>query len=67
MKQVAAKMEVELEPAVKTLKQRYPAYAATETQFFQHWNECALEKLRYIRDESNGEVTGYAELGCVFR
>jgi hypothetical protein len=67
MKQIAAAMEPGLEGAVKTLKQLYPAYAATETQFFRDWNECALEKLRYIRDEPNGEVRRYEQYSYIFQ
>ena len=43
---------------------RYSSPANPET--FKIWNECALEKLRFIRDEPNGKVPGYENATGVF-
>jgi hypothetical protein len=67
MKQVAYHMEPGLEAAVKTLKTLYPAYAATETGLYKDWNECALEKLVFIRDLPNAQVNNYQQYNYIFR
>jgi hypothetical protein len=59
-------MHQDLKRAVGILRINYPAFAATETGFYRKWNECALEKLVYIRDQPNGQVPGYEKYSYIF-
>jgi hypothetical protein len=66
MKKVAYDMEPTLEAAISVIKKLYPAYFAAESDLYRRWNSCALEKLRYLRDEPNGEVAQYEKYKYIF-
>ncbi|WP_375414580.1 hypothetical protein [uncultured Bradyrhizobium sp.] len=66
MKYIALQMEPGLEGAVATLKKLYPAFSIHEQRLFRDWDECAIEKLVFIRDLPNREVKGYEQFSYIF-
>jgi len=59
MQAAAASMERPLEAAVANVRKLYPAFVGRERVAFDKWNACALEKLRFIRDDPMHSVPGY--------
>lgn len=66
MKYIALQIEPGLEGAVSTLKKLYPAFSINEQRLFRDWDECAVEKLVFIRDLPNKEVKGYERYSDIF-
>jgi hypothetical protein len=56
----AQKAQAPLATAVKYLKKYYPAFLGNEQVLFDAWDECANERLLFIRDQPLGRVKGYA-------
>ena len=48
-----------LATAVKYLKKYYPNFLENEQVAFNAWDECANEKLLFLRDQPLGKVNGY--------
>jgi hypothetical protein len=55
----AQQAQAPLALAVKYLTKYYPAFLENEQVLFQAWDECANEKLLFIRDQPLGLVKGY--------
>lgn len=55
----AQQAQAPLSLAVKYLNKYYPAFLENEQVLFQAWDECANEKLVFIRDQPLGLVKGY--------
>jgi hypothetical protein len=66
MKYIALQIEPGLESAVSALKKLYPAFSQNEQKLFRDWDECAVEKLVFIRDLPNKEVRGYENYSYIF-
>lgn len=63
MRQVAKDMDPALQRAVAALKKHYPSFSANEKKLFRHWDQCAVEKLVFIRDIPANRVRGYENSG----
>lgn len=55
----AQQAQAPLATTVKYLKKYYPAFLDNEQVLFDAWDECANEKLLFIRDQPLGRVRGY--------
>jgi hypothetical protein len=59
MRIIAQQMDPSLQLAIAALKKHYPAFAENERKVFRQWDQCAVEKLVFIRDIPNKGVKGY--------
>jgi hypothetical protein len=56
MTQAAQQMEVPLEAAVSNIKKYYPVFTGPEMVAFRKWDSCALETLKFQRDNPTGKL-----------
>jgi hypothetical protein len=61
VQQAAQAAEEPLKTATNYLKKYYPSFIAREQDAFNLWDECANEKLAFIRDQPLGKVRSYSQ------